>query len=418
MGRKKILEKRLAKIQAKITELRAKMQASEDVVEMRGLAANIDDLTESEADIKEEIEAIDEDIAAAGGEQRGLTPGMIIGSGVSTGQGEASGYGSMEYRQAFMNYATRGVAIPQDVAARAASDAGTTISTEIGALIPTTVMSEVIRQLSGAYGQVYAKVRKLNVQGGIKFPISKLKAKFRWVAEATGSEGKTKAGEADSFVSFGANLGEIKIATSLIAAVQALDVFEQEIAVRIAEAFMEAMDTAIINGSGTGCPLGITQDSRVTNVVEFSDSKGEIDKWDVWRKNLFAKIPIKKRGSGEFLFSASTFETHLMSMKDKNDRPLAKEAADIVNGDADGKFFGRNVTFVEPDIIKDYDTAEAGDVIGIYWVPSDYAVNTNLQFGIQRYFDQDTNEWVDKALVIVDGKILDTTGCYLLKKAA
>lgn len=317
-----------------------------------------------------------------------------------------------------MNYATRGVAIPADVVARAAGDAGTTISTEIGALIPTTVMSEVIRQLSGAYGQVYAKVRKLNVQGGIKFPISKLKAKFRWVAEATGSEGKTKAGEADAFVSFGANLGEIKIATSLIAAVQALDVFEQEIAVRIAEAFMEAMDSAIINGSGTGCPLGITKDTRVTNVVEFSDSKTEIDKWEIWRKNLFAKIPIKKRGTGEFLFSAATFETHLMSMKDKNDRPLAKEAADIVNGDADGKFFGRNVTFVEPDIIKDYDTAEAGDVIGIYWVPGDYAVNTNLQFGIQRYFDQDTNEWVDKALVIVDGKILDTTGCYLLKKAA
>lgn len=417
MGRKKILEKRLAKIQAKITELRAKMQASEDVVEMRGLAASIDDLTENEADIKEEIEAIDEDIAAAGGEQRGLTPGMIIGSGVSTGQTE-TGYGSMEYRQAFMNYATRGVAIPADVAMRAAGDAGTTVSTEIGALIPTTVMSEVIRQLSGAYGQVYAKVRKLNVQGGIKFPISKLKAKFRWVAEATGSEGKTKAGEADAFVSFGANLGEIKIATSLIAAVQALDAFEQEIAVRIAEAFMEAMDSAIINGSGTGCPLGITKDTRVTNVVDFSDGKGEIDKWDVWRKNLFAKIPIKKRGTGEFLFSASTFETHLMSMKDKNDRPLAKEAADIVNGDADGKFFGRNVTFVEPDIIKDYDTAEVGDVIGIYWVPSDYAINTNLQFGVQRYFDQDTNEWVDKALVIVDGKILDTDGCYLLKKAA
>lgn len=417
MGRKKILEKRLAKIQAKITELRAKMQACEDVVEMRGLAASIDDLTENEADIKEEIEAIEEDIAAASGEQRGLTPGMIIGNGVSTGQTE-TGYGSMEYRQAFMNYATRGVAIPADVAMRAAGDAGTTVSTEIGALIPTTVMSEVIRQLSGAYGQVYAKVRKLNVQGGIKFPISKLKAKFRWVAESTGSEGKTKAGEADGFVSFGANLGEIKIATSLIAAVQALDVFEQEIAVRIAEAFMEAMDSAIVNGSGTGCPLGVTKDPRVTNVVEFSDSKTEVDKWEVWRKNLFAKIPIKKRGTGEFLFSASTFETHLMSMKDKNDRPLAKEAADIVNGDADGKFFGRNVTFVEPDVIKDYDVAEVGDVIGIYWVPGDYAVNTNLQFGIQRYFDQDTNEWVDKALVIVDGKILDTTGCYLLKKAA
>ena len=40
MGRKKILEKRLQKIQNKIAELRAKMQTSEDVVEMRGLAAS------------------------------------------------------------------------------------------------------------------------------------------------------------------------------------------------------------------------------------------------------------------------------------------------------------------------------------------------------------------------------------------
>ena len=418
MGRKKILEKRLAKIQNKIAELRAKMQACEDVVEMRGLAANIDDLTESEADIKEEIEAIEEDIAAASGEQRGLTPGMIIGSGVSTGQVEATGYGSMEYRQAFMNYATRGVAIPADVVARAAGDAGTTVSTEIGALIPITVMNEVMRQLSGAYGQVYAKVRKLNVQGGIKFPVSKLKAKFRWVAEATGSEGKTKAGEADAFVSFGANLGEIKIATSLIAYVQTLEAFEQEIAERIAEAYVEAMDNAIVNGTGTGSPLGITKDPRVTNVVEFSDGKGEFDAWDAWRKKLFAKIPIKKRGQGEFLFAASTFESHLLTMRDKNDRPLGREAADIADGAADGKFFGRAVTFVEPDIVADYDTAEAGTVVGIYWVPTDYAINSNLQFGVQRFFDQNTNEWVDKALVICDGKILDTTGCYLLKKAA
>lgn len=417
MGRKKILEKRLAKIQAKITELRAKMQACEDIVEMRSMAGEIDGLTESEADIREELEAIEEDMAAATGEQRGLTPGMIIGSGVATGN-TGNGYGSMEYRSAFMDYAIRGVAIPEDVVSRAAGADGTTLSTEIGALIPTTIMNEVIRQLSGTYGQVYAKVRKLNVQGGIKFPISKLKAKFRWVSESNGSGAKTKAGDADAYVSFGANLGEIKIATSLIAYVQTLEAFEQEIAERIAEAYVEAMDNAIVNGTGTGSPLGITKDPRVTNVVEFSDGKGEFDAWDAWRKKLFAKIPIKKRGQGEFLFAASTFESHLLTMKDKNDRPLGREAADISDGEADGKFFGRAVTFVEPDIVADYDTAEAGTVVGIYWVPTDYAINSNLQFGVQRYFDQNTNEWVDKALVICDGKILDTTGCYLLKKAA
>ena len=45
------------------------------------------------------------------------------------------------------------------------------------------------------------------------------------------------------------------------------------------------------------------------------------------------------------------------------------------------------------------------------WVPSDYAINTNFEFGMKRYFDEDTNEWINKGLTIVDGKILDTSGC-------
>ena len=81
-----------------------------------------------------------------------------------------------------------------------------------------------------------------------------------------------------------------------------------------------------------------------------------------------------------------------------------------------GSFFGRDVTLVEPDIIKDYDTAEEGDIIGVFWVPTDYAINTQLQFGMKRYFDEDTNEWINKGLTIVDGKILDVSGCYLIKK--
>ena len=71
---------------------------------------------------------------------------------------------------------------------------------------------------------------------------------------------------------------------------------------------------------------------------------------------------------------------------------------------------------VEPDVIADFDTASSGDVIGLYWVPSDYAINTQMQFGMKRYFDEETNEWVNKGLTIVDGKMLDVSGCYILKK--
>ena len=62
-------------------------------------------------------------------------------------------------------------------------------------------MSEFIREVSRVYGQVYAKVRKLNVRGGVKFPISKLKANFKWVTETSVSD-RQKAGDIKDFVTF------------------------------------------------------------------------------------------------------------------------------------------------------------------------------------------------------------------------
>ena len=93
----------------------------------------------------------------------------------------------------------------------------------------------------------------------------------------------------------------------------------------------------------------------------------------------------------------------------------------VNDGDAmnpNGTFFGRNISLVEPDILPDFDTAEAGDVIGVYWQPNEYAVNENFGFTMRRYFDEETNEWVDKAIVVVDGKVLNPTGYVLIKKKA
>ena len=225
-----------------------------------------------------------------------------------------------------------------------------------------------------------------------------------------------KAGEADGYVEFSYNLGEIRISTTLLASVTSLDVFETELTKIMVEAFLKAMDEAILNGTGTNQPLGILKDSRVTNVVEFTAA--EFAKWSEWRKKLFAAIPLAKRGKGEFLFTNATLEANLMTMKDNNDRPLFKEATEInVQNDAiAGSFYGRPTQLVEPGAIKDFETAAAGDVVGVFWNPTDYAINTNMEFGMKRYFDDDTNEYVNKAIIIVDGKILDASGCWIIKK--
>lgn len=421
---RKFLEKLIKEKKNKAEEIRSKIKAATTADEVRALG---DTLTAVLAELKEaedQLAELDNQSAADnGGEDRSSMPsgaqlrgGNPLASYSQQQPQQRSNedpYATMEYRQAFKAYVQNGTAIPSEL--RAGGDAGTTVAADIGAIIPTTIMTEFIKNASKVYGQVYGKVRKLNVKGGVKFPISKLKANFNWITETTVSD-KQKAGDIKDFVMFEYNIGEIRVAQTLLAQVVALEVFEAEIVKIMLEAYVEAMDKGIISGSGSGQLTGITKDARVTNVVEMTEA--DLADWTAWRKKLFAKIPLSKRGKGEFLFSAATVEGCLLTMKDGNGRPVFKEATDLTIGEeaTAGTFYGRAVTLVEPDVIADYDTAAVGDVIGIYWIPSDYAINTNLEFGMKRYFDENTNEWVNKALTIVDGKMLDTSGCFIIKK--
>lgn len=418
---KKILQKRMARLIAKKAKLVERSNASTDVAEVRAINEELTELNEDIADLQEQIDAMPDEPdqrsaePPAGAEMRGGNPMGAFAQNVTKDKKDEEPYSSMEYRMAFKDYVQRGTPIPADVLQRAGGDKGTTVTSDIGMIIPMTIMNEFIKEVSKVYGQVYAKVRKLNVKGGIKFPISKLKAKFTWITETTVSD-KQKAGDIKDYVEFSYNIGEIRVAETLLAQVVSLALFESEITRIMVEAYVETMDKVIIAGTGSGQPLGITNDPRVTNVVEFTAA--QFSDWKAWRTNLFSKIPLSKRGQGEFLFTAATVESNLLTMTDGNNRPVFKEATELTVTDSNtgGRFYGREVTLVEPDVIADFDTAASGDIVGIYWIPNDYAINTNLEFGMKRYFDDDTNEWINKGLTIVDGKILDSSGCYLIKK--
>lgn len=432
--RKKILEKRLLKLQNKIADLKARALKSEDINEVRSINEKIDEINEQIDDIQEELEALkdDEDSNSNGDDSNGESQRQNIPNGAEMrggnplatyGQNQAvpmqnvreRPFSSMEYRQAFMEYVQKGIPISKDILTRAGGDTGTTLVDELGAIVPVTIMDEFIKKVSKIYGQIYDKVRKLNIKGGVKVAISDLHAEFRWITETTVSPNQ-KAGDMKEFVEFSANIGEIRVAVSLLAEVLTLDIFEGEVARLMTEAYLKAMDNAILSGDGIGQPLGIINDPRVTNEITFTTA--EISDWKQWRKKLFATIPLSKRGQGEFLFTSATVESCLLTMCDANNRPLFKEAPpELQMGNTAGRFYGRETTLVEPDVIKDFDTASSGDIIGIYWVPDDYAINTNMAFGIKRYFNEDENKWINKGLTIVDGKILDPSGCYIIKKA-
>lgn len=436
------LEKLIERKREEMAELEKKSDASNDLKEVRAIGEQLKVLRDEINDAEKQLEKVEKDEGNDDGDngdgngngdgnaqRQQIPPNVQLRNGnllatysqnpPNQQRTDDTGFGSMEYRQAFMSYVQRGTPIPADVMKRAGGDEGVTLTSEIGAVIPTTIMNEFIKDVSKVRGNIFSKVRKLNVKGGVKFPISKLKANFNWINESEVSK-EQKAGDIKDFVVFEYNIGEVRIAESLLAQVVSLDVFESEITKIMIEAYLEAMDKGIISGTGSGQLLGITKDTRVTgsedHIIEMTAA--DFADWTAWRKKLFAKIPLSKRGQGEFLFPSSTVESYLMTMKDNNNRPLFKEATDLNMGNTVGSFFGRTTDLVEPDVIPDFDTAGDGDIVGIYWVPNDYAINTNMEFGVKRYFDDKTNEWINKGLTIVDGKILDVSGCYLIKKKA
>lgn len=438
MGRKKILEKRLARLMARKQTLAARAQASQDVSEVRSINEQLEDLNDEIDEVQEEIDAITEEEEGGdpasnpteGGEQRSLPPAnaTLVNPHVNGSFAQQTNmvqarentdpFSTMEYRKAFMRYAQTGEKIPANLYQRDGMPENTT---QLGATIPTTVLNEFINLIRVRYGNLYSKVRKLNIPGAVKVPIAELQASFKWVTESTVAP-REDGGNIKEFVMFEYNMAEIRVSQTLLSSIVTIDLFEREIVRIMMIAYMQAMDTGIIKGTGNGQMLGILNDPRVMqqqgHIIQLGAS--DINNWTAWRKNFFSKLPLGYR-AGEFIFPLSTVEAYLETMADANNNPIFRQATglEVNDGDAmdpNGRFFGRRISLVEPDIITDFDSASSGDVIGIFWQPEEYAINTNMAFGMRRWFDEDRNEWVNKMLTVVDGKVLNPRGFYIFVK--
>lgn len=410
---KDFLKKIISDKNSKISEIRSKIDASQSVDEVRSLTAEAEalraEVREAEAQLAE-LEASEKRSIPANAT---LVNGDVVGSFKAPEARKAENVlETAEYRSAFMAYVQSGKAIPAELRAEANTTA------ETGAAIPLTIMREIINTVRKKYGNLYAKVRKLNVQGGVEFPIGALQASFKWITETTVSpRQKTEKLGKVTFSYYGC---EIRIAQSFVSSIVTLPDFESKMAEVIAIAYLQAMDEGIVNGTGDGQMLGILNDARVTNVVTMTAA--QINDWKAWRTRFFSKLPLGYR-AGEFIFPLSTVESYLETMSDANNNPVFRQATglEVNDGDAvnpNGRFFGREISLVEPEILPDFDTAANGDVIGIYWQPDQYAINENFGFTMRRYFDEETNEWVDKAIAVCDGKVLNPNGFVLIKKSA
>ncbi|MEG1871207.1 MAG: phage major capsid protein, partial [Peptostreptococcaceae bacterium] len=208
---------------------------------------------------------------------------------------------------------------------------------------------------------------------------------------------------------------QCRVAVTLEADTTSLSIFEDTITDNVYEAMVVALEQAIISGTGSNQPLGITKDTDIKSSQKIAVKAEELITWDKWSK-IFSKIPLKKRQGLVLILNNETWEGDIMGMTDANGQPIARVNVGL-NGEDKPIFKGKEVIPTE-EYLPSFEAASTGDVFGILVNLKDYMLNSNLQMTLKRYFNEDTDEWITKSTLISDGKLADTQGVILLTKAA
>lgn len=318
-------------------------------------------------------------------------------------------YDTVEYRTAFMNNVIHGTPIP----AKFSNASENTKTTDVASVIPTTTMNKIIEKLE-TVGKIYAKVTKTAFKGGLAIPVSSVKPVASWVAEGKGSDKQKKTTGKITF-----NYYKLRCAISMSIETQtmALSAFEAKFVENVTTAMIKAIEQGIFTGTGstgnqmTGFLTEIVDDNHKVSI----DKTGEITYKDLCAAE--AALPEEYENGAEWYMRKSTFFNQIAAMTDSNGQPIARVNVGI-NGKPVYNILGRPVNFTQ--YMPAYaDTVEADTIVACIYDMSAYVINTNLAMTVKRYEDNDTDDQVTKAIMIVDGKSVENESLVeIVKKSA
>lgn len=305
-------------------------------------------------------------------------------------------YDTKEYRLAFMNSVMNGTPIKMNNV-----DANTKTS-DVGSVIPTTIVNRIIEKME-TVGKIYAKVTKTAFKGGVSIPTSATKPVASWVNEGAGSDKqKTTTGS----ITFTYHKLRCAISMSLETTVVTLEFFETAFVNSVTVAMIKAIEESIFNGTGVGQPKGILletpDEGQVIEITEGSHFTYEK------LLEIEAALPDEYDAGSEWYMRKKTYYSEILSLKDNNNQPIAR-----VNAGIDGKpsytLFGRKVNFT--DYVPAFPTSVSEDtVVACIFNMENYTLNENLGMTVKRYTDEDTDDEITKAIMLVDGKVTDKHG--------
>lgn len=311
------------------------------------------------------------------------------------------GTDSVEYRNAFMNYVLKGEAIPAEVRANAV-----TKTTDVGSVIPQTVLARIIEKIE-AVGMILPLVNRTAYKGGVSIPTSSLKPVATWVAEGAGSDKQKKT---TGSITFTYNKLRCAVAVTLETDTMALAIFESTLINNVVEAMTKAIEQSIISGTGVGQPKGI--------LTETPESGQSLDVTAPAYKVLIdaeAALPLEYETDAVWCMTKKTF-MEFAGLVDTSGQPIGRVNYGI-SGKPERILLGRQVVLV--NYIDSYTaTLVVGKPFAFLFNFKDYTLNTNYQMGVKKYEDNDTDDLVTKAIMIVDGKVVDKGSLVVLKKKA
>ena len=388
-----MIEKRMAEIKARKLEIRESLQG-ESEINLEEVKAELDNLEVEERSLVEKRE-IAEKINV--GE---IKPVVIEKPKAKEELRMENIFESMEYRKAFMDYVLAGEKLPQEFRAN-------TKTTDIGVMIPQTVLSKIVEKME-ATGMILPLVTRTAIKGGVTVPTSAVKPTASWVAEGASS---TKQNKTTGSITFAYNKLRCAVSVSLEVSEMALAVFESTLINNVVEAMTKAIEQSILTGTGSGQPKGIlTETPEAGQEIQVAKAKA-IDYKLLCEAE--AALPLAYENGAVWLMTKKTFMA-FVGLVDTQGQPVARVNYGL-NGAPERTLLGRRV--ILNDYMTNYDAAGSSThIFAVLFNMSDYVLNTNLNIGLKRYEDNETDDQVTKAVMLVDGKVVDKNSLVTLKK--
>lgn len=392
----KVLEVRKSLV-AQITNAATKEALDKIELDLRKADIEIEDLKRQLEEEKKSQEGNPEARkAGVGVPQGGLNPIATYGVGTPDQRSEGTDdlFGTLEYRNAFKDYIIKGTPIPAKFTEQRA-DQLTTVG-DIGAVIPTTIQNKVIEDMT-VEGKIISRITQTAFQGGVQIPVSDINLTATWL-ESENVVSDEKKAEMNAKITFGYHVLEAKVAIGLLTSTVTLPIFEATVIKQLKNAMIRALEDAIVKGTGIGQPLGFTKHTLpVDQVIEMTSAEiGTVAAW----AGVEAKIPEAVEDSVIYIMSKPTWEKHLNGMVDTTGQKIGLGK---INEKGQKILNGREVLTV--DKLPTFDGALTGDIFAVVVDLSKYCLNSNLAMYYKKYFNEDKNKWIHKALMIADGKM-------------